>query len=330
MAELPYMPFFVDAYTLDAGHLTEQEHGVYLRLLMLAWATPECRVPNDDAWLARRLSRPLETIVSIYRPIIAEFFQTDGNWIWQKRQQKEWQRSRSLRVKQSDNAKSRWNKEKSACGGNAMAMPTTPTSTPTKKETPNGVSTPASPPAVRKAKGYSVEFEQLWRTYPKRDEDGKADCCKLWLTAVKSADPQAIIAAAALWHAEHHDNEFRIGLRRWLKGQKWLEPVPPRRRTQSGDFALSALRSLTTDPHEDTTDATDFGPVLEGACDGLPRTTSGGSTNIVPFGGRGPADVRSLHRRVDPLFAASGNGGLPAMVAAEAELAEPCGTDRVH
>ena len=45
----------------------EEEHGAYLRLLMLAWVAPECRLPNDDAWLARRLSRPIETIQRLER-----------------------------------------------------------------------------------------------------------------------------------------------------------------------------------------------------------------------------------------------------------------------
>lgn len=81
MASLPYMPFFVAEYLLDAGHLSDEEHGAYLRLLCMAWASPECRLPNDDAWLARRLSRPIETIAQLYRPILAEFFQNNGEWI---------------------------------------------------------------------------------------------------------------------------------------------------------------------------------------------------------------------------------------------------------
>lgn len=81
MASLPYMPFFVDAYVLDAGHLTEIEHGAYLRLLCLAWAMPECRVPNDNDWLARKLARSVDVIVSLYRPIISEFFICDEQWI---------------------------------------------------------------------------------------------------------------------------------------------------------------------------------------------------------------------------------------------------------
>lgn len=123
MASLPYMPFFVAEYLLDAGHLSEEEHGAYLRLLTLAWASPECRIPNDDAWLARRLCRPLEIIQRLYRPIIAEFWKTDGNWLFQKRQRAEWHRCRGKSAQQSDNAKSRWKKEKGISGGNADAMP---------------------------------------------------------------------------------------------------------------------------------------------------------------------------------------------------------------
>lgn len=141
MAEYPYMPFFVDAYMLDAGHLTEQEHGAYLRLLIMAWTKPECRLPNDDAWLARHFSRSVETIREVYRPIIAEFFQTDGNWLWQKRQKAEWEHARKISKKQSDNAKSRWVNGKGASHGNAMGMPPKP-----KPRTPTDVGD--SPPVV--------------------------------------------------------------------------------------------------------------------------------------------------------------------------------------
>ncbi len=48
MADFPALPLFTDAYLADCSHLSDAEHGRYLRLLMLVWLSPECRVPNDD------------------------------------------------------------------------------------------------------------------------------------------------------------------------------------------------------------------------------------------------------------------------------------------
>lgn len=52
MAEFPALPLFTDAYIADTAHLTNEEHGVYLRLLMFAWRTEACALPDNDARLA--------------------------------------------------------------------------------------------------------------------------------------------------------------------------------------------------------------------------------------------------------------------------------------
>ncbi|MDL2408737.1 DUF1376 domain-containing protein [Rhizobium calliandrae] len=52
MAQYPSLPLFTDAYIADTQHLTNEEHGVYLRLLMFAWRTAECGLPDDDRRLA--------------------------------------------------------------------------------------------------------------------------------------------------------------------------------------------------------------------------------------------------------------------------------------
>ena len=138
MAEYPALPIFIDAWSLDCAHLTDAEDGRYFRLCRLMWSQPECRIPNDDAWIARKLGRSVEDVQRDIRPIIAEFCQSDGNWITQKRLQKEWRYVRQHSKRQSAIAKSRWRKEKSACHGNAgrHVNGTAPTPTPTPTPTP--------------------------------------------------------------------------------------------------------------------------------------------------------------------------------------------------
>jgi uncharacterized protein YdaU (DUF1376 family) len=134
--EYPALPIFVDAWAVDCAHLTDAEDGIYWRLCRLMWVMPNCRIPNDDAWIARRMSRSVEDVRRDVRPIISEFCQVDGNWVTQKRLLKEWNYVRKKAQKNSDSAKLRWNKEKDACernaprgnatGGNANAMPPHP------------------------------------------------------------------------------------------------------------------------------------------------------------------------------------------------------------
>ena len=52
MAEYPALPLWTDAYLADTTHLTDAEHGVYFQLVVHAWRSPDCRLPNDAKWLA--------------------------------------------------------------------------------------------------------------------------------------------------------------------------------------------------------------------------------------------------------------------------------------
>jgi uncharacterized protein YdaU (DUF1376 family) len=53
MSEFPSLPLFTDSFIADTGHLTAHETGAYMMLLMVAWRMPDCRLPDDDAKLAR-------------------------------------------------------------------------------------------------------------------------------------------------------------------------------------------------------------------------------------------------------------------------------------
>jgi uncharacterized protein YdaU (DUF1376 family) len=114
MAQFPCLPLWTDAWKADTDHLTRFERGTYLDLLVLMWRTPSCRVPNDNAWLAKHLRLTSREIVEEVRPIIGEFCRTDGNWITQKRLLKEYERSAGYRQRLSDLRKRRKSKQNDA------------------------------------------------------------------------------------------------------------------------------------------------------------------------------------------------------------------------
>lgn len=118
MAEFAALPLFTDSWIADTAHLTRLERGLYCDLLVLMWRSPECRVPNDLDWISRRL-RCDESERRTLELIVAEFCQSTGNWITQKRLAKEFSYVREKSKKQSDRAKSRWDKDKDECHGNA-------------------------------------------------------------------------------------------------------------------------------------------------------------------------------------------------------------------
>lgn len=153
MAQFPALPMFTDALLADCGYMSDEKFGAYHRLLYLIWRSPNCRIPNNDEWMAERLNRPVEVIRSLYRQFITSdqddvaevLCRTDGNWVYQKRLLKELEYLKKSSKRQSVRAKARWNKEKDISHGNADAGNATrcnaPTPTPhSKKETtPNGV-----------------------------------------------------------------------------------------------------------------------------------------------------------------------------------------------
>lgn len=218
MAQFPALPLWTDAYLADTRHLSAEQHGVYLLLLMEAWRRPACSLPDDDEMLARLACMSTERW-AFNRDIVMAFWKFDGR-------KKEWTQSRltderSYVVQKSrsqrDKAASRWKRDKK---GDAAAMPEgmpermpeacpddAPTPTPTVREDTNvsSLSEPAVSDLVRtkagkrKAGTYSPEYETLWKAYPSTVGQSKLDGFKAWqkLTADQQAQAMASLPAYA-------------------------------------------------------------------------------------------------------------------------------------
>ena len=71
----PWMPLYVADYLADTQHLSTEEHGAYLLLLLHHWR--QGQLPTDDERLARIAKLSVKDWLRI-RPTIAEFF--DSEW----------------------------------------------------------------------------------------------------------------------------------------------------------------------------------------------------------------------------------------------------------
>ncbi|MBA1156913.1 DUF1376 domain-containing protein [Microvirga mediterraneensis] len=80
MSQYPSLPLFTDAYIADTAHLTNEEHGAYLRLLMFAWRSPDCALPDDDVKLARMLGLTAKKWASLKVAVMAFWRLEDGRW----------------------------------------------------------------------------------------------------------------------------------------------------------------------------------------------------------------------------------------------------------
>lgn len=83
MAALPYMQLYVADYLSDTMHLSAEEHGAYLLLLMNYWQTGK-PLSNDDRRLANISRLSLESWQAI-RDTILEYFVVDGGVLKQPR-----------------------------------------------------------------------------------------------------------------------------------------------------------------------------------------------------------------------------------------------------
>jgi uncharacterized protein YdaU (DUF1376 family) len=146
MSAFPSLPLFTDAYFGDTKHLSCEEHGAYLQLLMIAWRSPGCCVPDDDRKIARMINISVKRWLSIKPTVMAFWTLTDGVWT-QARLNREhaWVSSRiqsrrdagklggrpkSLKNNESDKAKGFENEKQNQSKPKAP----TPTPTPIKKE----------------------------------------------------------------------------------------------------------------------------------------------------------------------------------------------------
>ena len=118
------IPYFGDAYMADTRHLTLEEHGAYHLLLLIAWRSPNCALPNDDKRLAQMLGVTPKKWAALKPTVMAFWTLTENGWE-QKRLTKERRWVEEKRGKNKDAAEARWKakplKNKGSRNANASA-----------------------------------------------------------------------------------------------------------------------------------------------------------------------------------------------------------------
>lgn len=107
MSKLPSMPFFVDAYLGDTMHLTTEEHGAYMLLLMSMWRHSGA-IPDDDADNSRICRMTVDAYKATkerLRPLLTFYGPSDAPNITQGRLQREWNRAIEVSARQAERGK---------------------------------------------------------------------------------------------------------------------------------------------------------------------------------------------------------------------------------
>ena len=117
---LPYFNLYPRDFEADTSHLSLEEDGAYNRLLRLCWMTPGCSLPDDDAWIMRRMRVDQETYDRVVRVVLAEFFVRKSGRVSNARIAREYDQASTSHEKRVLAGKS---------GGKAKALKTNKTDT---------------------------------------------------------------------------------------------------------------------------------------------------------------------------------------------------------
>jgi uncharacterized protein YdaU (DUF1376 family) len=220
------MPLFVDAFLADTYHLTAEEVGCYLALLMSMWRR-NGSVPNDPEELAFtcRMKHKSAKWSKMWRKL-EPFFTVDGNRLTQKRLKKEWNYVQELSAKQRANANARWSKNKDLGNATAYAKPipdACPHTHTHKEEKKEGAKAP---------KVFNENlFLEFWEAYPKKA--AKGDALRAYLKALSRASHAEILAGAKRYKP---DPKFTKHPATWLNADCWLDEVPKTNGTVAGPW----------------------------------------------------------------------------------------------
>lgn len=102
---LPYLPLYIDDYEAATAHLTLVEDGAYNRLLRLLWRSPNCSIPDDDAWVFRRLRAVSDEEKAAILTVIDEFLQRKAGLITSPRLLREFKKADETSRKRSEAGK---------------------------------------------------------------------------------------------------------------------------------------------------------------------------------------------------------------------------------
>lgn len=204
MAQFPALPLWTDAYIADTQHLTNEEHGVYLRLLMFAWRTPDCSLPDDDRRLALMVGVTPKKWASLKNAVMVFWSLEDGRWM-QKRLTSEREfvernrKQKSAAGFASSEAKAL---KKRDAASTAVAEPLV-TATSTERQQPipipinkNILSETGSDNVAEKKRkiAYPEAFESFWSAYPKTPNMSKKEAFDSWKRLTTEEREQCIRA----------------------------------------------------------------------------------------------------------------------------------------
>lgn len=255
MAQFPSLPLFTDAIVADCHHLTDNEFGLYVRILIEMWRSPGCRIPARAEWLEKKFRRSITEI----GPILTEFCDCDGNYWTQGRLTDEYDWVKKNSKRQSVRSKARWKKGKITSRDDAALQthddaphPTPPTPIPI---TETNVSVSPISPAIALSVEYDFEgtnqtpeslFDIFWHAYPETRTKGNRQEARIkFMELLKKGENHVKIIDGCRRYAAHcsAEREYNCNASTFLTRAKrrWEGQWEVRTGGETGGTGLDAI-----------------------------------------------------------------------------------------
>jgi len=241
MTSLPYMQLYTSDYLADTAHLTTEEHGAYLLLLMNYWQRGK-PLDNTDGRLAHVARLSAERWKAV-EPILAEFFMIEGTTWVQARIERDLDKIRDKSSKLAANGSIGGSKRQA----NAKQMPIYEEEEEDKEEDEDNKKTSS--------------FDAFWTAYPRKTAKGAATAA--WVKALKKATAEEIIKAAHAYRDDpNRDEGFTAHASTWLNQERWLDGPLPQKSLPAGSRG-SDTRPTVLPPRYNADEAPKGSPMPE-------------------------------------------------------------------
>ena len=205
MAKLPKMNLFVDSFNSDTVYLSEEELGLYMRMIFYAW-THNAYLPKDKEIIYCLPKKPNDALVD---KILKLFWTEDDKGFYQKRMLKEYNYAMEVSFKASESAKKRY----------ANAEPTfnDPTATKTKTIKTN---------TITNKDIYVDQFNVFWDLVCNKVSKGQAIKNYQKLDKEWALQPKELAEAYNDYYNSIGEKKFAKQPAFWLSAEKYLDEKP--------------------------------------------------------------------------------------------------------
>ena len=204
MAKLPKMNLFVDAFNSDTVYLTEEELGLYMRMIFYAW-THDAYLPKDKEIIYCLPKKPNDALVD---KILKLFWTEDDKGFYQKRMLKEYQYAMEVSFKASESAKKRY--------ANAEQTHSDPSATITKTRTNT----------ITNKDIYIDQFNKFWELVNNKVSKGQASKNYQKLDKEWALQPKELAEAYNDYYNSIPEKKYAKQPAFWLSAEKYLDEKP--------------------------------------------------------------------------------------------------------